>query len=107
MVLTYLGLVDEVDKIKNSIKRTIVKWKQRLRRFGDKPNYIHLRAIYRACMNRIFRPYLLRLDVAADSAIFGEVTKCAYHQASCPGYVPKIWNIPLYKVASIELEAIK
>jgi hypothetical protein len=106
MVLNYLDLTDEIDKISNSIKRTMSKWKKRLRRFGDKPNFIHLRSMYRACMNRIFRPYLLRLDVAADSAIFGEVTKCAYHQAKCPGYTPRVWGVPLYRFASIELEAI-
>jgi hypothetical protein len=106
LILNYLGLTDEIDKIKKSIQRTITKWKQRLRRFGDKPNYIHLRAMYRALMNRIFRPYLFRLNITADSAIFGDVTKCAYHQAKCPGYIPRLWGISLSRVASIELEAI-
>jgi hypothetical protein len=105
MVLDWLGLGDFLTQKVLYLHRLVRKWKQRLRFFGSKPDYRHLSGIYRKAMSVVFGPLVKRVAVSNDSAIFGDVAKCTYHQASCPGYQPMVLGVPLWRIASISRDA--
>lgn len=98
-VLNFLGLNSEIRRIKARFFSLINVYKTRLKWFKDKPNYVHLQKIYRAALNKVFKPYLGRCRITVDSAIIGLVLRTRDH-ALRPDYSPQLWGVDLNKLAN-------